>query len=69
MISGVTEPLMRVLNAKGISTSVSNRGSLIEIMVKPKDKLEKEKQSTLRFLLFPLHDLVRREKLDDLSFL
>ena len=41
--SGVTEPLMRVLNAKGISTSIENRGSLREQLVKPKDQLEKEK--------------------------
>ena len=45
--SGVTEPLMRVLNAKGISTSIKSRGSLREILVKPKDQLEKEKTTGL----------------------
>ena len=41
--AGVTEPLIRLLNAKGISASISSRGSLRELLVKPKDQLEKEK--------------------------
>ena len=40
--SGVTEPIARALNAKGIATSISTRGSLRENLVKPKDKLKKE---------------------------
>ena len=41
-LSGVTEPLARLLNTKGLSTSVTTRGSVRETLVKPKDKLEKE---------------------------
>ena len=41
-LSGVTEPLARLLNGKGLSTSISSRGSIREILVKPKDKLKKE---------------------------
>ena len=40
--NGLTEPLTRTLQSKGISVSVSSRGSLRETLVKPKDKLKKE---------------------------
>ena len=45
--SGVTEPIARALNAKGIATSISARGSLRENLVKPKDKLKKEQSNGL----------------------
>ena len=45
--SGVTEPIARALNAKGIATSISTRGSLRENLVKPKDKLKKEQSNGL----------------------
>ena len=40
--SGVTEPLARILTNKGLSTSISTRGSIRETLVHPKDKLQKE---------------------------
>ena len=42
LYSGVTEPLSKALNAKGISSAIKSRGSLRETFVKPKDKLPKE---------------------------
>ena len=39
--SGITEPLSRLINSKGISTSTTSRGTLREVLVKPKDKLPK----------------------------
>ena len=42
--SGITEPLAKVLNSKGLSTTIQARGSLRESLVKPKDKLRKEQQ-------------------------
>ena len=39
----------KVFNAKGISTSIKSRVSLREILVKPKDQLEKEKQVGLLY--------------------
>ena len=40
--SGLTEPMARMMRSKGLTTSISTRGSLREILVKPKDKLDKE---------------------------
>ena len=40
--SGLTEPLTRTMQNKGLSVSITSRGSLRETLVKPKDKLKKE---------------------------
>ena len=40
--SGLTEPLSRILRKNHISSSVRSRGSVREILVKPKDKLPPE---------------------------
>ena len=37
---GMTEPLSRIFNKAGITTSIRSRGSLRESFVRPKDKLE-----------------------------
>ena len=42
--SGITEPLTRLFNSKGLSTTIKARGSLRENLVKPKDKLGKEEK-------------------------
>ena len=40
--AGVSEAIARQMKSKGISTSFTSRGSMREILVKPKDQLEKE---------------------------
>ena len=42
--AGLTEKLTHILNSKGLSTSITSRGSLRETLVKPKDSLDKEEQ-------------------------
>ena len=43
--SGLTEPLSRILQKEGISTSVRSRGSIRENLVKPKDQLAKTEKT------------------------